>query len=85
MKKNLMKLTGLLGVFYLGLLAMELSSTSSEKDFFFSNTFTKGISQQQLPDVCGPLMGNSSGTRYCCANQDASACYAAVCGGGSQQ
>lgn len=85
MKKRFMKLTGLLGIFYLGLFAMELSSKSSEKDFFFSNTFTKGFSQQQLPDVCGPLMGNRSGTRYCCANQNADECFAAVCGGGSHQ
>jgi hypothetical protein len=84
MKKRLMKLTGLLGLFYLGLFAMELSSKSSEKEFFFSNAFTRGFSQQSLPDVCGPLMGNSSGTRYCCANQNATACFAATCGGGPQ-
>ncbi|WP_348718752.1 hypothetical protein, partial [uncultured Algoriphagus sp.] len=34
-------------------------------------------------EMCGPLMGNSSGTRYCCANTDSSCCYAGGCGGGS--
>jgi len=29
---------------------------------------------------CGPLMGNASGTSFCCNNTDESCCYAAACG-----
>lgn len=30
-------------------------------------------------NACGPLMGNTSGTRYCCAGTNSDCCYAAYC------
>jgi hypothetical protein len=32
-------------------------------------------------EQCGPLMGNSSGTKFCCANTNDDCCSAAACGG----
>lgn len=73
----------MIGLSIILMLTIELINPEGEKGLFLANVVSSGFSQQQLPDVCGPLMGNSSGTRYCCANINADECFAATCGGGS--
>lgn len=84
MKKRLIQLTGIFALCFLGLFSLDLSSPGGEKSFLLSSVIPNGYSQTMCDPPapsCGPLMGNSSGSRYCCANTDSSCCYAAGCGG----
>lgn len=85
MKKQLGKLLGGIFLCLLGFFVHDLSSSNGE-ELIFSKVIVSGFSQTMCDppaEMCGPLMGNSSGTRYCCANTDSSCCYAGGCGGGS--
>lgn len=84
MKKRLIQLTGIFALCFLGLFSLDLSSPGGEKSLLLSSVIPNGYSQTMCDPPapsCGPLMGNSSGSRYCCANTDSSCCYAAGCGG----
>lgn len=84
MNKRFNQLIGVLGLLFLMLFASEISGISGEENLHLSNVFTKTYSQglcDPPAPSCGPLLGNSSGTRFCCAFTDTSCCYAAGCGG----
>lgn len=81
MKKRLIQLSGILGLSFILMLTLELTNQNGERDLLLTSVISSGFSQQKLPDVCGPLMGNTSGTKYCCANINATECLAATCGG----
>ena len=85
MKKRLIQLTGIFAMCFLGMFTLDLFSPSGEEGLLLSKVIPNGYSQTMCSPpalMCGPLMGNSSGSRYCCANTDSSCCYASGCGGG---
>lgn len=88
MKKKVMYLLGVSGLVFLSLFALDLSESSQLSPLGLASLVTVVNADPPLcsptTSECGPLMGNQSGTRYCCANTDSSCCYAAGCGGGSQ-
>jgi hypothetical protein len=67
------------------MLGVDMGSSENGNELLLSKFMQSSYSQiacDPPAEMCGPLMGNSSGTRYCCANTDSSCCYAGACGGG---
>ncbi|WP_297337905.1 hypothetical protein [Algoriphagus sp.] len=69
---------------FFGILGIDLSGSSNH------GTILGDLTSNSLAQVvvviggegcppCGPLMGNASGTRYCCADTNSDACAAAKC------
>ena len=88
MKKRLLQLTGILMLSFLVLVGWDLTNQGGVYEGKLESLFTS-VSAQDLCNPpapsCGPLMGNSSGTSFCCAAINTSCCYAATCGGGPVQ
>lgn len=86
MKKRLGFIAMMTALSFLFLLTLELGNFSSKDSFGLSGFFPKSYSQtfcSPPAPSCGPLMSNSSGSRFCCANTNTECCYAAGCGGGN--
>lgn len=88
MKKKITIIIAMLGVFFFSLVSLDLTMVSETNDSLIGSIISSGFSQTMggedptcdpTTDQCGPLMGNSSGTSYCCANTNSDCCYAGAC------
>lgn len=81
MKKKLKVLSIILGLAFMAILGIDLTGSNSSKGMILENIFPVSSAQTMAGpgDLCGPLMGNASGTRYCCANTNDYTCSAAGC------
>lgn len=81
MKKKLKVLAIILGIGFMGILGIDLAGSNSSNGMILENLISTSIAQtmEEPCPPCGPLMGNASGTRYCCAETNSDACSAASC------
>ncbi|SFG56557.1 hypothetical protein SAMN04487988_10580 [Algoriphagus hitonicola] len=71
----------MLGLSFMGILGFDLIGSNSSVGMISQNLISTSQAQtlEEPCPPCGPLMGNESGTRYCCADTNSDYCPAAKC------